>query len=155
MSAISSQITGVSIVYSTVYSGADQRKHQSSASLAFMRGIHWWPVNFPHKWPVRRKMFPFDDVIKCALVACAKYDNNGVALKPIFHRIQIATDNRSWHEPLAINIRDQGIGSHGIELVEYSGLRTRRAKCFLSQQSAETLKSWIIDSIAFKHYNYV
>ena len=37
------------IVYSTVYSSADQRKHQSSASLAFVRGIHWWPLNFSHK----------------------------------------------------------------------------------------------------------
>ena len=42
---------------------ADQRKHQSSASLAFVPGIHRWPVNSPHKWPVTRKMFPFDDVI--------------------------------------------------------------------------------------------
>ena len=42
---------------------ADQRKHQSSASLAFVRGIHRWPVNSPHKWPVTRKMFPFDDVV--------------------------------------------------------------------------------------------
>ena len=47
------------------YSGVDQRKHQSSASLAFVRGIHGWPVNFPHKWPVTWKMFPFDDVIMC------------------------------------------------------------------------------------------
>ena len=46
-----------------VYSGADQRKHQSSASLAFVRWIHRWAVNSPHKWPVTRKMFPFDDVI--------------------------------------------------------------------------------------------
>ena len=44
-------------------SGADQRNHQRSASLAFVRGIHRWPVNSPHKWPVTRKMFPFDDVI--------------------------------------------------------------------------------------------
>ena len=43
--------------------GADHRKHQSSASLAFVRGIHRWPVNSPHKGPVTRKMFPFDDVI--------------------------------------------------------------------------------------------
>ena len=47
----------------TVYSGADQRKHQSSASQAFVREIHWWPVNFPHKRPETRKRFPFDDVI--------------------------------------------------------------------------------------------
>ena len=55
-------------VYWTVCSGADQRKHQSSASLAFVRGIHRWPVNSPHKGPVTRKMFPFDDVIKCGHV---------------------------------------------------------------------------------------
>ena len=40
----------------------DQRKHQSSASLAFVRGIHRWPVNSPHKWPVTRKMLPYDDI---------------------------------------------------------------------------------------------
>ena len=63
MGAIASQITSLTIVYSIVYSDGDQRKHQSSASLAFVRGIHRGPVNFPHKWPVTRKMFPFDDVI--------------------------------------------------------------------------------------------
>ena len=63
MSAMVSQITSLNIVYSTVYSGADQRKHQSSAPLAFVRGIHRRPVNSSHKWPVMRKMFPFDDVI--------------------------------------------------------------------------------------------
>ena len=63
MGAIASQITSLTTVYSTVYSDADQRKHQSSASLAFVRGIHPRPVNSPHKWPITRKMFPFDDVI--------------------------------------------------------------------------------------------
>ena len=63
MGAIASQITSLTIVYSLVYSDPDQRKHQSSASLAFVRGIHRGPVNSPHKWPVMRKMFPFDDVI--------------------------------------------------------------------------------------------
>ena len=63
MSVMVSQITGVSIVCSTVGSGVDQRKHQSSTSLAFVRGIHQWPVNSPHKRPVTRIMFPFDDVI--------------------------------------------------------------------------------------------
>ena len=58
-----SQIIRLAIVYSTVYSGTDRRKHQSSASLVFVRGIHRWPVNFPHKRPLTRKMFPFDDVI--------------------------------------------------------------------------------------------
>ena len=55
MGTIASQITSLTNVYSTVYSDADQRKHQSSASLAFVRGIHRRPVNSPHKWPVTRK----------------------------------------------------------------------------------------------------
>ena len=63
MSAMASEIVSITIVYSTVYSGSDQRKHQSYASLAFVWGIHWWPVNSPHKGPVTRKMFPIDDVI--------------------------------------------------------------------------------------------
>ena len=63
MGTMASQITSLTIVYPIVHSGADQRKHQSSASLAFVRGIHRWPVNSPHKRPVTRKMFPFDDVI--------------------------------------------------------------------------------------------
>ena len=61
--AIASQITSLTIVYSTVYSDADRRKHKISASLAFVRGNHRGPGNSPHKWPVTRKMFPFDDVI--------------------------------------------------------------------------------------------
>ena len=63
MGQIASQITSLTIVYSIVYSSTDQRKHQSSVSLAFVRGIHRGPVNSPHKGPVTRKMFPFDDVI--------------------------------------------------------------------------------------------
>ena len=63
MSAMASQITGVSIVHSTLCSGANQRKYQSSASLAYVRGIHRSPVNSSHKGPVTRKMLPFDDVI--------------------------------------------------------------------------------------------
>ena len=63
MSAIASQTTGVSIVYLIVCSGVNQRKHQSYTSLAFVRGIHQWPVNSPHKIPVTRKLLPFDDVI--------------------------------------------------------------------------------------------
>ena len=62
MSVMAHQITGVSIVRSTVCSGADQRKHQSSASLAFVRGIHRSPVDSPHKGPTTRKMFPMDDI---------------------------------------------------------------------------------------------
>ena len=57
MGAISSQNTSLTIVYSTVDSDVDQVKYQSSASLAFVRGIHRGPGNSPHKWPVTRTMF--------------------------------------------------------------------------------------------------
>ena len=59
MGAIASQMTSLTIVYWD----ANQRKHQSSASLAYVWGFHREPVNSPHKWSVTRKMFPFDDVI--------------------------------------------------------------------------------------------
>ena len=91
MGAIASQITNITVVYSTVYSGADQRKHKSSASLAFVRGIHRRPVNCPHKWPVTRKMFPFDDVIMgdnelasiwCCQTNSKRYDNFDISIYP-------------------------------------------------------------------------
>ena len=73
MGAMAPQNISLTIVYSTVYSGANQRKHQSSASLTFVRGIPRSLVNSPHKWPVTRKMFPFDDVImmfSAAMTSC-------------------------------------------------------------------------------------
>ena len=63
MSTMATQITSVSTVYSSVCSGADQWKYQSFVSLAFVSGIHRWPVDSPHKGSVTRRMFPFDDVI--------------------------------------------------------------------------------------------
>ena len=67
MGAMASQITSLKNVYSIIYSGADQREHQSSASLVFVRGIHRWPVNSLHKGPITRKIFLFDDVIMAAM----------------------------------------------------------------------------------------
>ena len=90
MSARAYHITSLTIVYSTVYSGADQRKHQSSASLIFVRGIHRWPVNSPHKGPVTQKMFPFDDVILATCIIRFRYpfhkwfSNMQCGLNPIF-----------------------------------------------------------------------
>ena len=82
MGAIAFQITSLTIVYSTLYSGADQRKHQSSAWLAFVWGIHWGPVNSPHKWPVTRNMVPFDDVIMCTVLVIVPYcTGNGPILR--------------------------------------------------------------------------
>ena len=59
MSTMASQINSLTIVYSIVCSSADHRKHQSSASLACVRGIHRWSVISTHKWPVTRKWFHF------------------------------------------------------------------------------------------------
>ena len=81
MGAVASQITSPTIVYSTVYSDADQRKHQSSASLAFVRGTHRGPVNSPHKWPVTRKMFPLEDVIMRVWIS------NEMLAFPLFRRL--------------------------------------------------------------------
>ena len=76
MSSMVSQITSLMIVYSTAYSRTDQRKHQSSASLAFVRGFHRWPMNSPHKGPATRKMFPFDDVIMQIDASAVLLNNN-------------------------------------------------------------------------------
>ena len=86
MSAMASQFTSLTIVYSTVYSSANLRKHPSFASLAFVRGIHRGPVNFPHKWPVTRKMFPFYDVIMNPLLVLM-YQSISYYVPNLFHRI--------------------------------------------------------------------
>ena len=84
MSAMAYQITSLAIVYWTHYSGADQRKRQSSAGLAFVWEIDWWEVNSPHKGPVTRKMLLFDDVIMapknplvCQIPPTSVNDNEG------------------------------------------------------------------------------
>ena len=63
MDMMASQNTSLTIVYSTIYSGTNQRKHQSSPSVAFVMGIHRWPVNSTCKRASNTEMFPFDDVI--------------------------------------------------------------------------------------------
>ena len=63
MDAMASQITGLTIVYPTVYSGADQRKHHSSASLALFTG------EFPAQMASNAEMFSFDDVTMLCIVS--------------------------------------------------------------------------------------
>ena len=87
MGAIASQIASLTIVYSTVYSDADHTKHQSSASLAFGRGFHREPVNSPHKGPVTRKMFPFDDVTM-HFVFFQTFSNIRSLFSPVLHQSQ-------------------------------------------------------------------
>ena len=103
MRAISSQITSFDIVSSTVYSGADQRKHQSSAPLAFVWGIHRWPVNSPHKWPVTWKMFPFDDVIMRFAIFCALLWFGTGRFTMLFEIIALGQGQPHWrHRPSKI-----------------------------------------------------
>ena len=107
MGTVASQIASLAIVYSTVYSGADQRKYQSSASLAFVPGIHRGPVNFPLKWPVMREMFPFDDVImiypdynmtkqhcikRIYGKICSKYPSNRATSPPLWRHASLLND---------------------------------------------------------------
>ena len=63
MRAMASQITSLTIDYSTNNSNADQTKHQGSASLAFVKEIRQWPVTSPYKGPVTRNICPFHEVI--------------------------------------------------------------------------------------------
>ena len=78
MGKMASQITSLTIIYPAVSSCEDQRKHQSSGALAFVRGIHRGPVNSSHKWPVTRKMFPLVDVIMNDLNSDAEFAVNSV-----------------------------------------------------------------------------
>ena len=135
MDEIASQITSLTIVYSTVYSDADRRKRQSSASRAFVRGIHRSPMNSPHKWPVTRTMFPFDDVIMSRI----RVTTGQTFLYQYSHgsnsKVLIALKNLTIYTYICVNIyikigmfnqegvsawrrlySDGGVGEHGINL---------------------------------------
>ena len=114
MGAMASQITSLTIDYSTVYSCANQRKHQSSASLAFVRGIHRGPVNSPHKWPVTRKMFPFDDVI----MMCPQLTNRTPQKGKIMHKASPFYDViAKWGQPVISKCPNGNISSWPTKLV--------------------------------------
>ena len=116
MGAMASQITSLTIVYWPVYPGADERKHQSSASLACLRGIHRWPVNSPHKGPVTREIFPFDDVIMMELyLRETRWTPSGKRHKWVW----LSRDNLC--QPILVTISDmpllQNKNTEGIPLV--------------------------------------
>ena len=111
MGTIASQITSLTIVYSTVYPDADQRKHQSSASLAFVRVIHRGLLNSPHKWPVTQKMFPFNDVIMDSCIQAPQefilnfvtVDGHGIKSKKWkMAEVKEVRQNDKWIYPLSV-----------------------------------------------------
>ena len=121
MGVIASQITSLTIVYSIVYSGADHRKHQSSASLAFVWGTHQGPVNSPHKWPVTRKIFPFHDVIiKLASLLQTAFSNSV-----------------SWREMLHCDSHFTDVYSFG-----FNGQQTTDTEPAVKQATSHCLKQW-------------
>ena len=138
MSVMASQITSLTIVYSTVYSGADQWKHQRSASLAFVRGIPRWPVNSPHKGPVTRKMFPFDDVIMAGLAV----GFHSIASTIDLGRIQTRDDHINGHvnSPVTGEFPLQRLVTRNFDIFFHLGLNKRMRK------SIETPVMW--DAIA-------
>ena len=109
MSTMAFQITSLMIVYSAVYLDADQRKHQSSASLAFVRGIHRGPVNSPHKWPVTRKKFPLDDVIMERITTGSRYNNTGGYWLP--ETLVVILDMSDWYEEEILGYIHKGTGT--------------------------------------------
>ena len=146
--AMESQIISLTIVYLTVYSGADQRKHQSSASLAFVRGIHRWPVNSPHKWSATRKMFPFDDVIMgtkvlfLALVFQAIYNlfgdfNQNSISHEKHHCMKLMTNHKNIIEIISMEISPR-------HLITYSKeAKQKRVVCMQCSETVFTsLFSW-------------
>ena len=142
MGAMVSQITSLTIVHSTVYSGAHQRKHQSSASLAFVWGIHRWPVNSPHQWPVTRKMFPFDEVIimlYCYKVSLQAFLQIGTAnpqgneWDPSFHR--------SWSLMELIRFSQMFVNYHFKDLHLKNDIMTTRSEFSRWRHHVETVSA--------------
>ena len=137
MITIASQITILTIVYSILYSDVAQRKHQSSASLAFVQGIHRWPVNSPHKKPVTRKMFPFDDVIM------KKSAQNTFLSQSTRDRLPIYFENE--------NARNHSLleATSSLMTVEINDCESMLAKC----ASCDLLTQIIINSMMFARFN--
>ena len=126
MGVIASPITSLTIVYSTVYSDADQRKHQSSSSLAFVWGIYRGPVYSPHKWPVTRKMFPFDDVIMVI-----NGSNNHLAPR----RLETIT----W---TSVNVLPNGLQAKHFCEIWITGEKNHVKKILLNMSSVKCLPVW-------------
>ena len=135
MSTTASQITGISIVYSTICSvlltqhmgrikhswflipGADQRKYQSSASLTFERGIHRWPVD-PTQRASNAAMYLFEDVMM-SLVMIDHFKGQ-LLFKPcniVFYHKNDPTYNihGDFMQIYILHFRNSGVGSMELE----------------------------------------
>ena len=139
MSAMASQTTSLTIVYSTVYSATDQRKYQSSASLALVRGIIWWLVNSSHEGPVTWKMFPFDVVIICAIIdthfpvfLCSMAALHQAALVGNTNIMQALLENG-----IMVDIKDnKGEKNKEIHmLISLNALASAKSSCHLKKES--------------------
>ena len=93
MGPMASQITSLTIVYSTIYLGADN-KNQSSASLAFVRGIHRWQVYSPQKEPVTRKIWNSDQWFTLCIILGMRYISN------IYHNTELWFDTWTTYTAL-------------------------------------------------------
>ena len=152
MTMLASQITSLMVVYSIVYSGVNQRKHQSSASLAFVREIHRGPVNFPHKWPVTRKMLPFDDVIMSILAISRdislRRSNNYKMISMIPSNKQIYEYNSEKNIDLSNQIfrvwvgAEVACGGRIFYFFEYAKIYIYTTKIFLSSVAFIPLSPW-------------
>ena len=144
MSSMASQITSLTIVYSTVYSRRRSNKHQNSASLALVRGIHWWPVNSPHKWPETQKMFPFEDVIIHTAKLLRINLTGHISVERIIRIIQIS-------HYLLVNF------NYGIFLIFMCTLTTNFPQC-LRLSCFDVVRYWLIipifDRILSKGLSY-
>ena len=134
MGTTASQITRFTIVYWTVYSGADERKHQSSVSLAFVRGIHRSPVNSLDKGPVKRKMFPFDDVIMLSVLKCIF-----LIRKNRIQTIEMTTN-------LILNLRVRYVGNRFTVIFNWSGyiLRPTKTVNMISVNAVQPVQTFIV-----------
>ena len=89
MSKMSSQMTGVLSVCSAVCSGADQRKHQSAASLVFVRGIHRGAMNSPTR--IRRHQF-----LNRCFASMFSYSNQFILKSYNFCHVDVSESKSRW-----------------------------------------------------------
>ena len=154
MDVMASQITSLTIFYSTVYSGARIEKMETfSASLAFVRGIHWWPVNSPHKWPLTRKMFPFDDFI---MVLCNVWSSLHWWIISTNRTVSISSyrwfsarlkffqcvSNLDYKNPLHLDVVDRYLRRMGDKTIPDSGYLRRMGDKTIPDEAPPSLESF-------------